>query len=200
MPGAARAFAVARYAIAPLGPLTDELGTASGRVLSLGSGLCMVERYLAEVNPDLTFEGIDLDADKAALIDATHHLSPAVDLVVGDATRLDDRSGYAAVLVCDALHHLPLDTHAALAADIASALAPGGVCLVKDLDVAPRWKYRWNRVHDRLVAGPEPLSCRSVGSMARVLGAAGLVVERAERTERPWEPYAHYLVRARKPA
>jgi len=199
MPGAARGFAVARYAIAPLGPLTQELGTASGRVLSLGSGLCMVERYLTEVNPDLSFEGIDLDVEKAELIAATQHLSPRVELVVGDATRLDDRRGYAAVLVCDALHHLPLETHAALATDIAAALAPGGVCIVKDLDVAPRWKYRWNRVHDRLVAGPEPLACRSVASMARLLETAGLVVERAERTERSWEPYAHYVVRARRP-
>jgi SAM-dependent methyltransferase len=199
MPGAARGFAVARYAIAPLGPLTQELGTIQGRVLSLGSGLCMVERYVAEINPDVTFEGIDLDTEKAELIAATHDLSPRVDLVVGDATRLEGRSGYAGVLACDALHHLPLDAHAPLAADIVDVLAPGGVLIVKDLDVGPRWKYRWNRVHDRIVAGPEPLACRSVASMARLLEAAGLVVERAERTERSWEPYAHYVVRARKP-
>jgi SAM-dependent methyltransferase len=199
MPSGERAFAVARYAIAPLGPLTSELGTLSGTVLSLGSGLCMVERYLAEVNPDVRFEGIDLDAHKVGLIDATRHLSPRVALVQGDATVLDGRSGYDGVLVCDAVHHLPLASHARLAADIASVLAPGGVCVIKDLDLHPRWKYAWNRVHDRLVAGPDPLSCRTVDAMARLLAGAGLEVERAERTDRPWEPYAHYIVVARKP-
>lgn len=194
-----RAFAAARYAIAPLGPLTTELGGIRGRVLSLGSGLCMVERYLAEVNPDVRFEGIDLDARKVALIEATRHLSPRVELVEGDATRLEGRSGYDGVLVCDAVHHLPLERHAPLVADIAGVLAPGGVCVIKDLDLHPRWKYVWNRVHDRLVAGPEPLSCRSVGAMARLLEGAGLEVTRAERTDRPWEPYAHYLVVARRP-
>lgn len=199
LPRSARGFALARYAIAPLGPLTDELGTLRGRVLSLGSGLCMVERYLVEVNPDITFEGIDLDADKAALIEATRHRSPRVELATGDAMDLTGRTGYAAVLVCDAIHHLPPDRHAGLAADMAAAVAPGGVVVVKDLDVAPRWKHEWNRVHDRLVAGPDPITCRGVDEMAGLLEGAGLVVERAERTERRWEPYAHYVVRARRP-
>ena len=84
-------------------------------------------------------------------------------------------------------------------ADIADVLDPGGICVIKDLDLHPRWKYAWNRVHDRLVAGPDPLACRTVDAMARLLTGAGLVVERAERTERSWEPYAHYICVARKP-
>ncbi|HYI63240.1 MAG TPA: class I SAM-dependent methyltransferase [Acidimicrobiales bacterium] len=194
-----RAFVVARYAIAPLGPLTEELGTLRGRVLSLGSGLGMVERYLAEVNPDISFEGIDLDAEKVDLIEATRHRSPRVRLVQGDATDLAGRTGYDAVLVCDALHHFPPATHAGLAAAIAEALVPGGVCIVKDLDRRPHWKHEWNRVHDRLVAGPEPIACRSLEAMARLVARAGLEVERADRTDRALEPYAHYVLRARKP-
>ncbi len=200
VPLGARAFVAARFAIAPLGPLTEELGTLSGRVLSLGSGLCMIERYLAEVNPDIAFDGLDLDAAKVDIIATTGHRSPRVTLTEADATALDDRRGYDGVLACDALHHFPVGRHAALAADIAAALAPGGVCIVKDLDVRPTWKYRWNRAHDRLVAGPEPIFCRSPDDMAAVFGEAGLVTERAERTDRRLEPYAHYLLRLRKPA
>lgn len=200
VPLGTRAFVVARYAIAPLGPLTDELGDVRGRVLSLGSGLAMVERYLAEVNPHATFEGIDLDGAKVDLIEATRDRSPRVRLVQGDATDLDGRSGYDAVLVCDALHHFPPAVHTDLAAAIARALVPGGICVVKDLDRRPHWKHEWNRVHDRLVAGPGPLACRSLDAMARLLAGAGLEVERAERTDRALEPYAHYVVRARRPA
>lgn len=199
-PPAAQAFVAARYAIAPLRPLTEELGTLAGQVLSLGSGLCMLERYLVEINPAITFDCIDLDAEKVALIAATRHRSPRVTLTEGDATRLDGPHDYQAVLVCDALHHLPAAGHPAMAADIAGALAPGGVCIVKDLDVRPHWKHGWNRAHDRLVAGPNPIWCRSPEAMGRVFARAGLVVERAERTDRRLEPYAHYVLRLRKPA
>jgi 2-polyprenyl-3-methyl-5-hydroxy-6-metoxy-1,4-benzoquinol methylase len=199
-PIGARAFVAARYVVAPLGTLAAELEGRTGRVLSLGSGLCMVERYLAELEPGLAFEGIDLDRTKVELLAATHARSPRVSLDHGDATDFHRPERYDIVLVCDAFHHFPPERHAIVAAAVAEALVPGGVALVKDLDTGPAWKYHWNRIHDRLVAGPEPITCRSPAAMAALLTEAGLVVERAERTEHRLTPYAHYLVRARKPA
>ena len=70
-PPVTRAFVVARFLVAPVGPLDAELRGRSGRVLSLGSGLCMLERYLAETNPNLEFVGIDLDEAKVELIAST---------------------------------------------------------------------------------------------------------------------------------
>ncbi|MBK6970839.1 MAG: class I SAM-dependent methyltransferase [Candidatus Microthrix sp.] len=75
-PPVTRAFVVARFVVAPVGPLDAELRGRSGRVLSLGSGLCMLERYLAETNPNLEFVGIDLDEAKVELIAETRHRSP----------------------------------------------------------------------------------------------------------------------------
>ncbi|HEY8544402.1 MAG TPA: class I SAM-dependent methyltransferase [Acidimicrobiales bacterium] len=199
-PVATRAFVAARLVVAPLAPLTEEARRLRGRVLSLGSGISIVERYLAEVNPDLHIEGVDLDPRHIELIDATRERSPRVTLRQGDATRIDEPDeSYDAVLVCDALHHFDPERHKPLAGAIAACLRPGGVVVVKDLDVAPRWKYHWNRLHDRIVAGPEPIHCRSPEEMAEVLAGAGLLPERVERTDRPWTPYAHYVVRARKP-
>jgi SAM-dependent methyltransferase len=155
---------------------------------------------MAEVNPDLCIEGIDLDPRRVELIRSTQERSPRVTVRLGDATELSERpEAWDAVLVCDAFHHFDPDTHKTLARAIADALRPGGVCIVKDLDVEPRWKHEWNRVHDRIVAGPEPVWCRTPAEMAAILAAAGLVPERAGRTERRFTPYAHYLVRARKP-
>lgn len=199
-PLGARAFVAARYVVAPLGPLAAELHGRTGRVLSLGSGLCMLERYLAELEPGLTFEGIDLDQTKVDLLAATHARSPRVSLDHGDATEFHRPGRYDVVLVCDAFHHFPPERHAVVAAAVAEALVPGGVVVVKDLDTGPAWKFHWNRIHDRLVAGPEPITCRSPADMAALLADAGLVVERAERTEHRLTPYSHYLVRARKPA
>jgi SAM-dependent methyltransferase len=199
-PLATRAFVAARLVVAPLAPLTEEGRRLTGRVLSLGSGISVVERYLAEVNPDLHIEGVDLDPRHIELIRSTQERSPRVTLRQGDATLIDEPAeAYDAVLVCDALHHFDPESHKPLADAIAACLKPSGVCIVKDLDVRPRWKYEWNRLHDRIVAGPEPIFCRSPEEMAEVLSGAGLVPERVERTDRRLTPYAHYVVRARKP-
>lgn len=194
-----RAFVAARYVVAPMGVLAEEMHGLRGDVLSLGSGLSMLERYLAELEPDLRFDGIDLDPVKVRLIEKTRTRSPRVSLELGDATAIDRPGRYDAVLVCDAMHHFPADRHAAVAASVAEALHPGGVAIVKDLDVAPRWKYHWNRIHDRVVAGPDPIWCRPMQEMATILEAAGLQVEKASRIDGPLTPYAHYVIRSRKP-
>jgi SAM-dependent methyltransferase len=197
-PIGARAFVAARFLIAPLGPLTEESRDLQGRMLSLGCGYGAVERYLAAINPKLEIEGIDLDGGKVALVNETAGASTRFLLIRGDATQIDYDLEFQAVLVCDALHHFPASTHAPLARAIATALEPGGVCIVKDLDVQPRWKYRWNLLHDRLVAGPEPITCRPPGEVAGLFADAGFAVERVQRTDRRFTPYAHYILRLRK--
>jgi SAM-dependent methyltransferase len=202
-PIGARAFVAARYVVAPMGPIASEFAGLSGTVLSLGSGLSMLERYIAELEPGLSFEGVDLDPVKVELIARTHHLSPRVSLRQGDATRLGDVADgrlYDAVLICDAMHHFPSAVHADVVRSVEQVLRPGGVVVVKDLDAGPAWKFHWNRIHDRLVAGPEPIHCRPPSEMAALLAEAGLVVERAHRIDHTLTPYAHYVVRARKPS
>jgi SAM-dependent methyltransferase len=198
-PAVTRAFVVARAVVAPLGPLGDEARMLPGRMLSLGSGISLVERYLAELNPELVVDGIDLDPRRVELIRSTASRCPRVGLRLGDATDLDEPEAYDSVLVCDAIHHFDPDTHKTLAESIARCLRPGGVVLIKDLDTRPRWKYEWNRLHDRLVAGPEPINCRAPDEMADLFAGAGFVPERVERTDHRFTPYAHYLIRARKP-
>ncbi len=194
-PPVTRAFVVARFLVAPVGPLDAELRGRSGRVLSLGSGLCMLERYLAEQNPNLEFVGIDLDEDKVDLIARNPAPQPpGHPSTLGDATAIDEPAVYDTVLICDALHHFPAEMHARVAQSVAAALVPGGRVIVKDLDVAPRWKYHWNRLHDRLVAGPEPIYCRPIDEMAQMFESAGLVVEEQRRLDHAAAPYAHYLI------
>jgi SAM-dependent methyltransferase len=197
---ASRAFIAARVVVAPLGVLDDEVRPLRGRMLSLGCGVAIVERYLAETNPQLEIEGLDIDPRKVELIRSTASRSPRVKLRLADVEQLDEPPVYDAVLVCDVLHHLPAAEHARLAVAVERCLRPGGVCLIKDLDRLPRWKYQWNRVHDWVVAGPEPITCRSPEETARLFAETGLDPERVERTDHALTPYAHYVVRLRKPA
>jgi hypothetical protein len=103
------------------------------------------------------------------------------------------------VFACEAVHHLPAGRHAAVIRSVAKVVRLGGIVLVKDHDTDQAWKYRWNRFHDRLVAGPDPICCRPPENMAALLIDAGLDVDCADRIDHGFTPYAVYLVRARKP-
>jgi 2-polyprenyl-3-methyl-5-hydroxy-6-metoxy-1,4-benzoquinol methylase len=194
-----RAYVAARICVAPLAVVGRELADVRGRVLSLGCGAAVIERYVAELNPEVEIRGFDLDQHHVEVIDHTKINCPRVHVERRDITRLAEPPVHAAVLLSDVLHHLPPTSHLGLARAVEHALAPGGICVIKDLDAAPRWKNRWNRVHDRIVAGPEPIHCRPLDEMTALFSRVGLDAKRSERIDGRWTPYAHYLITLRKP-
>jgi cyclopropane fatty-acyl-phospholipid synthase-like methyltransferase len=199
LPVLTRAFLVARMAVAPLGPLDGDLRSLRGRLLSLGCGHGAIDRYIAEINPSVTIEGVDLDAHRVEQARATEHLAPRVRVSVADVTELDPGDGYDGALAVDVLHHVPFESHAAIAAALLRALKPGGTLLVKDMAPEPRRQYLWNRFHDRIVAGPEPIHCRMPEDMAAVVEDAGFAIADVRRVRR-LGIYPQYLVLARRPA
>lgn len=193
---ATRAFLLARLANAPLGALEPELQLLRGRVLSLGAGYGLIERYLVQRNPHVTVEGVELDARRVDVAGAAP--VPRVSVTRADVRALAGEGAFAGALAMDVLHHIPFDEHAPIAAAMRARLEPGGILLIKDIAATPRWKYAWNRTHDRLVAGPDPISCRDPDEMAALLERTGLDVEAVRRVS-PASPYPHYLIRARRP-
>ena len=194
-----RAFLLARMAVAPLGPLEPELARLHGRILSLGCGHGAIDRYIAEANPAVHIEGVDLDATRVEQAAATEERAPRVRARVADVTTLDPGEGYDGAIAIDVLHHVPPGTHGPIAAALFRALKPGGVCLVKDMAPEPRRQHLWNRTHDRIVAGPDPIHCRMEDDMARLLRETGFEIETVRRLKR-LRIYPQYLVLARRPA
>lgn len=193
-----RAFVAARVAVAPLGALDVELRALRGRVLSVGCGFAVIERYLVEVNPHVTVEAVDVDAERVAVARAAARPVGRLEVAEADVTRMDSGGArFDAVLAVDLLHHIPAADQAPMLAALAGQLSPGGRLLLKDIDVHPRWKYLFNRLHDRLVAGPEPICCRSREQAARMLDQAGLQAGPPRRLGR-FGPYPHYVVVAIK--
>ena len=139
-----RAFLFARMAVAPLGPMEGDLRTLHGRFLSLGCGHGAIDRYIAEINPDVSIEGVDSTGTRRAGA-ATEHLAPRVRVEAADVTTLDPGDGYDGALAVDVLHHVPFETHATIAAALLRALKPGGTLLLKDMAPEPRRQYLWNR-------------------------------------------------------
>lgn len=195
-----RAFLLARILVAGLGPMEPGFRRLRGRILSLGAGHGLVDRYLADINPAVTIEGVDLDEKRVSRAIKTEGRYPRVRIRVADVTKLDPGSGYDGALAIDVIHHVPVETHHGIAAALLRALRPGGILLVKDMATTPRRQYLWNRFHDRVVVGPEPIWCYSPEDMAAMLRQAGFEIDEVTRLGRPLGLYPHYMVVARKPA
>lgn len=193
-PAGVRAFVGARLLLLPLSELEPELRALHGRVLSLGAGYGAVERYLAALNERVEVEGVELDAERVAV--AERCPAPRVSLRVQDVRELAGSRGYDSALAIDLFHHVPADKHVDVLGAVATALRPGGLFVVKDIARTPHWKHEWNRLHDRLVAGPDPIHCREPEEMAQLGLESGFASARWRRVAR-FDPYPHYVVELR---
>jgi 2-polyprenyl-3-methyl-5-hydroxy-6-metoxy-1,4-benzoquinol methylase len=192
-----RAFLAARLAVLPLGALGDEFERLHGRVLALGSGHGLLERWLAELNPDVVVEGSDLDAERVALASRTQANAPRLTIRRLDVRELDEPEGYDAALAVDVLHHVPYADHEEIARALARAVRPGGVVLIKEIARTPQRKHSFNAFHDHVVAGEHETFAREPEDLAALLERAGFATERCERVA-PLSPYPHFILRLRR--
>jgi 2-polyprenyl-3-methyl-5-hydroxy-6-metoxy-1,4-benzoquinol methylase len=191
-----RAFLAARLLVLPLKPLAAEFERLQGRVLGVGSGHGLLARLLAEVNPRVEVEGIDVDAERVAVAQATQANAPRVRIGVADIRALDTRGEYDAAAAVDLIHHIAPADRPGVARALAAAVRPGGTLLIKDIAPTPRWKHALNRLHDRVVSG-EATTAAEPEALADLFVAAGFEIERLERVA-PLSPYPHFILRARR--
>ena len=134
-------------------PAVDAEVPSDARVLEVGCGHGLVSFYLALSAPDRRVVGIDIDADKIAAARAA-----AAGLAPGEAeVRFETvQSGevpagpWDAVVTVDVLYLLPPEDQRRLLAAMAGSLAPGGVIVLKESGLRPRWKFRWSRFQETL--------------------------------------------------
>ncbi|MFB6096379.1 MAG: methyltransferase domain-containing protein [Haloferacaceae archaeon] len=123
-----------------LGGLYD-LAMPGARAADLRAGLALADRDLERVVDLAGGTGraaAALESGEAIVVDAAPGMlraarSKGLETVTGDAMRLPLRDGVAdAVLVVDALHHVP--NARAVLDEVVRVLAPGGVLVVRDFD------------------------------------------------------------------
>ena len=174
----------------------------AGDVLELGCGHGLLSVYLALSAGERRVRGVDIDADKIAEADR------AGGDVVDFAAVLPGfvpQEPCDAVVVADVLYLLPRDVQQEIVVAAARAVRPGGVVVLKEMGLAPRWKARWNRVQEtlatRVVKITEHtgtgLTFVAPDDMAGWLRAEGLTAQvRALDHGYPWP---HTMVTGRKP-
>jgi 2-polyprenyl-3-methyl-5-hydroxy-6-metoxy-1,4-benzoquinol methylase len=156
----------------------------AGRVLGLGCGHGVFSLFLACCSPQRTTVGVDLDVHKLGVARAAADRAglPVTFTAAADGTL--PAGPWDAITVVDVLYLLGADAALDLVRRAAAALAPGGVLLVKEVDVRPRWKYRFTRGQEivstrvtRITQG-DAVDFVPPDRLVAAMEAAGLAVER----------------------
>ena len=161
-------------------PAVDAAVPRTGRVLDVGCGHGLFPLYLAATSPGRKVVGVDVDAAK--LVSARRAAEASGLPVTFEAE--PPAGPWDAITIVDVLYLLGEEAALDLLGRLAVTLAPGGVLVVKEVDVRPRWKYRITRwqeiVSTRVTRITEGTGVAFVHPAAidRALTDAGLFVTR----------------------
>jgi 2-polyprenyl-3-methyl-5-hydroxy-6-metoxy-1,4-benzoquinol methylase len=185
-------------------PAVEAEVPVSGRVLEVGCGHGLVATYLALAAPARSVTGIDIDAHKIGL---AQQVAEGLDAPRPEFRHVADGAippgPWDAVVIVDVLYLLPRRRERDVLDQCVAALAPGGLLVIKETDVTPRWKHRLAVLQEvlatrvlRITAGDD-LSFTPVAELAAHLRLRGLAV-RTRRVDRGYL-HPHALLVARRP-
>lgn len=198
---ATRFHVLVRWASCPF-PLVAEAVPPAGRILEIGCGHGLLSAYLALQSPEREVHGVDLDVDKIekARVAAARATALGASLTVDVAPSGAVPAGpWSAITIVDVLYLLDPEDQRRLLADCAAQLAPGGVLVVKEMGVDPRWKFRWNAVQETLsvrvlgITEGHAMSFLTPGELAVAMRSAGLQVTNSRPVHRR-RPHPHHLI------
>ena len=103
-----------------------------GEILDLGCGYGIVAHGLTLFATERTVRGVDFDADKIRVAQATARANPRVTFERRDILEEAEYPAADCVLLCDVLHYFPRELKAAVLRKIFQALRPGGCLIIRD--------------------------------------------------------------------
>ncbi len=151
-----------------------------GPVMDFGCGRGQMGLLIADLQPGIGVVGIDWDRRRIRAARAVAGDRPSVSFDVGDIREAPiPPSG--CILMLDVLHYNPIEVQDAILDRAVAALVPGGVLLIRDLDIEAGWRARATVWQERFAGWiglnrGVTLSFRSGRSICRHLEEAGLEV------------------------
>ncbi len=166
------------------------------RVVDLGCGQAVLAALLAASRHPVRFTGIDLMARD---IERARHACPEAQFVAGDI-RTTGFGPADAVVILDVLHYIDYEAQAEVLRRVRSALAQGGVLLLRVGDESPSLRFRITIAVDRLVMRVRGhrlvrLYCKPLAQWVGELEALGFSV--AATPMSAGTPFANVLLVAR---
>jgi uncharacterized protein len=123
---------------------------ATGEILDLGCGYGILAHWLTLAASGRKARGLDNDARKIRVAQATARANSRVSFESQDLLALDSYPACDQVLLCDVLHYFPADFKALVLQRAFAAVRPGGCLLVRDAARAETlahqvvaWAERW---------------------------------------------------------
>ncbi len=174
----------------------DEIGQylpGEGSVLDIGCGFGLFSLYYAQLLPEASFRGVDLNARRIALAAAAARRLGLVNAAyaVGDARGYRAEGEYAAAYMLDIVHHIPPETVEPLLFELYRAIRPGGRLIVKDVDTQPAYKRWFTHALDLVMSPRGVIHYWPAGELQDLLRRIGFRVYRHLMVD--ILPYPHVL-------
>ena len=185
LPVPERAHLAARLSSAPWSRVAGALALEGSALLDVGCGPGLLAHLLDGLGYAGTYLGVDPDERKVERARAWVGESPRRTFRTGGIECVAERAFDQAVIV-DVLYLVPRPERAALVAEAASRLRPGGRLVVLTSGGGPRWKRFLDRMQERLAVAVVGMTRGAVvepcdgAEVARLLLGAGLADVRIE--------------------
>jgi 2-polyprenyl-3-methyl-5-hydroxy-6-metoxy-1,4-benzoquinol methylase len=174
----------------------DATAPGARRVLEIGCGDGSVADRVVRTHPRARYLGIDVSASPGRRYTGAPDRATFATMTSGQL-RATEPAPFDLVLVVDVLHHVhDVRDRAALLADAAALLAPGGVLLVKEWARGRHPAYFAGAVADRYVSGDRDARFMDRAELSALLAAVPELAVTATASVRPWP--CNVLVTARR--
>lgn len=206
--GGDRAHVAIRLRLCPFGAI-DALVPDTGQILDIACGHGHLALLLASGAPGRRVRGVDIDDRKiAAAADARDRLGIDAEQVSFSVVAADwlPAGLFDAVTIVDAAYLLGIDAAERLVRAAAQALAPGGVLLVKEMDMDRRAKAVVARSGELVMTRLAGITASAAGRIDFIAPArieAWMQDEGLATTAERWDrgyPVPHHAVYGRRPA